>query len=212
MKELTIADTDRPDTQAVYYCLTGTEWCCMPREKVQDLGAVTNTTCCSISDLTFAAPSPIVEIIAQDANMLVSRLTVGTMGTSTTVRGVVSTGVAAQSTMVGGTAASTTGAGGSGSPTAGSSSGNAGSSSDSKMGIYVGVPLGILLAIALGVIAWLVWKRKQDAKTRNVVYEAPAYGNDAKYPSHPEIYAVRTPLEMSGEREVYSELPNSRAR
>jgi hypothetical protein len=47
------------------------------------------------------------------------------------------------------------------SPEASSLAGGGNNARDGRIGIYVGVPLGILLAIALGVIAWLAFKLKK---------------------------------------------------
>jgi hypothetical protein len=47
------------------------------------------------------------------------------------------------------------------SPQASELAGGGNNARDGRIGIYVGVPLGILLAIALGVIAWLAFKLKK---------------------------------------------------
>ena len=130
-------------THAVYYCLSGNSWCCSTG--APDFSPIINTTCCSISNLEFDATSPTV--YTQAALNFVSTIS----GASPTKTASLST----HSTSSAPTETSSVSTSPSPSSTSSSSSGS------SKTGIYVGVPLGIILALALGIIAWLVWRKRR---------------------------------------------------
>lgn len=213
---------DKPDTQAVYYCLEGTSWCCMPREHVTDLGTITNTTCCSISDLTFAAPSPIIFTVAMDEAKTTAVQIVSSLGVAT-----VSTQSAATTNTAGmsGATTGTSGNGGAVSATGGSSASSAtaapsSSGSHSMIGVYVGVPLGVVLFIALGVIGWLVLRKRKSQGSDAVqpgyasqdvpIYEAA----EPKYSQYGQQYVAPPPSELphQGVPYSYSELGDNRMR
>lgn len=196
-RELT-QSSDKPDTQAVFYCLSTDSWCCLPPQGAVDLGATLNTTCCTISDLEFTAADPVVYTHAQLAFLATAT---PTAGTSSTVTSLSSVAVAASSTLVSTTIPSQPSPSASVSP---SSSGTS-SSSNSKIGIYVGVPLGVVLAIALGVIAWLVMRRRKATRSP-AVPGPPVYQNTEKYPAHGEADMDRQPSELPGGRQFPVEL------
>jgi hypothetical protein len=159
---------DDPATHAVFYCLQTNTWCC-PTGSI-DVSQIVNTTCCSRPDLVFSAPDPVIYTVAQvdivaTATQSDVRIAATRMASAVITGGVTQ---AAQSSTSLGFATSASSA-----PAQAESS-----SSNNKIGVYVGVPLGILLAIALGVIACLVL-RNRNLKKR-----------ETGHPYHNEVNAV----------------------
>jgi hypothetical protein len=160
----------------------------------------TNTTCCTIDDLKFTAPSPLVFTIAQNqvlntATESFSSLRISTISTAK-----------ATSTSVASSATSAQGAASASALPAGTSS----SSFNSKIGIYVGVPLGIVLLIALAAIGWLFMRKRRNARSNNVTHGKPSYEAEMKYPQYAEADVGTRPSELPGGREVFVELPDNK--
>lgn len=160
---LTISIADSPDTHGIYYCLQKNSWCC-PTGQI-NTGPTINTTCCNNTDLTFTAADPVVYTTA-NINF------VSTMRASATP-------VSLQTQSSARTSGSSVSFNSQATATSASNSGTTSSNSSGpkKVAIGVGVPLGILLAIALGVIAWLVLKNKKlkQAATTHELPTNPAY-------------------------------------
>jgi beta-lactamase regulating signal transducer with metallopeptidase domain len=96
-------------------------------------------------------------------------------------------------------------------PTQSSQSSAASSStSDSKMGIYVGVPLGVLLAIALAAIAFLVVKNRKLKRAQGQQYpSARGFAQNEKVPDYAHASELGTrPGELSDRTDVAVELPH----
>lgn len=78
------------------------------------------------------------------------------------------------------------------------------------MGIYVGVPLGILLAIALAVIAWLAIQNRKLKKANSGPHEMP--GVSAPYYTDKPVAEMRAQPGELMDREVAAEMPDNRWR
>lgn len=178
---------DKPDTQAVFYCQSGTSWCCMPREGVKDLTTVTNTTCCSISDLQFTAPSPSVYTFAQDLATRTAIPADSNLATQTSNMQSTDTASPTNSQQ----AAQTTG------------NSSTTSGSNSRIGIYVGVPVGVVAFIALLAIGWLVLRKRRRT------HKGPS--PEAKQYSYSAHVDAERPSEMPNEGIAPPELPGIRA-
>lgn len=157
-----------PDTHAILYCLQAEQYCC-PIQKDIDLSSGINTTCCSSSDLVFQAADPMVYTIA-------SLDFVATASRRSTTTAVSSADTLTTTTQVSTTTSSTQPS--QSSSTSSSPPPSSSSSSDSKIGIYVGVPLGVVLLIALGIIAWLLVRKRKKAAA-GAAYQYP--------PVHPPV-------------------------
>lgn len=147
---------DKPDTHAIHYCLSANSWCC-PTGPLNG-ATIINTTCCNKADLTFSAADPVVYTIANIGDVVSTAITQGGATTSSAKTSAFASSSIAVTAFA---QPSQSVSFASSSPAASSLAGGGGDTSNSRMGVYVGVPLGILLAIALGVIAWLLFKLKK---------------------------------------------------
>ncbi|KAF2124077.1 hypothetical protein P153DRAFT_361690 [Dothidotthia symphoricarpi CBS 119687] len=191
-----------PMSHAIHYCLTSDAWCC-PTGALRDIGTPLNTTCCTITDLEFTAPDPVVYTTA---NLAVAISTIaGSASSSSATR--VSIGTLSSSALS--TGASTSQPSSSSQNSQASQTAAAGSGSSSKTGIYVGVPLGIALLAAIGVIAWFLRKRKARAAAVNSRTIPELYEDETKRPHYAEadVGPVRSELPHG---QPIAELPSSR--
>jgi hypothetical protein len=151
---------DHPDTLGVFYCLAQNSWCCSTGRT--DVGLVINTTCCSRTDLVFAAANPLIYTIAEFNFVATTVQSLRVAATSTPALtnsiSVVTGSGPAQSSQ---------------SAPPSSSSSSSSSSSNDKIGVYVGVPLGIALAIVLAIVAWLIKRKRKTRPSREPTYAYP---------------------------------------
>jgi hypothetical protein len=189
LSELTFAGPT--DSHGVFYCLKDDKWCC-PTGGFDGSQAL-NTTCCSRTDLSFTASDPLVFTIAA-VNMVA---TMSVPRPSATLTGALSSFIAATA-----------------SPTPTHSSQNAPASSsppatNSKIDLYVALPLGILLAIALGIIFWLVKRNRKPTQepADDAVRMTDIYAQEKELPRY-ELES--RPTELSDNKIMAPELATSR--
>ncbi|CAO2647660.1 Nn.00g085820.m01.CDS01 [Neocucurbitaria sp. VM-36] len=187
-----------PDTHAVFYCLQADSWCCPTG--AMDLGKTINTTCCNVSDLVFQAADPIAYTIAEEEFARTATTTTRSLSATALSQ---STTTTADSSSIAPSSQASAGALVSATPS---------SSSASRTGIYAGVPIGIVGAVTLGIIAWFVIRKPNASRADGAVQGLVENQGAEKHPYIVEADLGRRPLEMLDGQEVRAELPEKRGR
>ncbi|KAJ4986950.1 hypothetical protein SVAN01_07491 [Stagonosporopsis vannaccii] len=162
------------NTGLVMNCLKPESWCCayvggsLRDWKSQ---ANINTTCCTIDDLTFEAADPIVYATATNPIKL-STQSASTSATSTSLSSVSLPTTATQAEH---SSLPTT----DGNPEQSSNSDSTGLSTGAKVGLGVGIPLGVIGLAAIAAFFWLRRRRtaKPSSSTPSEVITSNVNGN-----------------------------------
>lgn len=161
-------------------CLKPESWCCAyVGGSLQDWKsqADINTTCCGIDDLKFEAADPIVYATATNPIKL-STASTSTSSTSTLLS-TISLPLSATTTQTDQSSVTTT------SDIAQSSSASGGMSTGAKVGLGVGIPVGVIGLAAIGAFFWL--RRRRGATIPEhppQVVASSAHGNGEVPPYH----------------------------
>ncbi|KAF3031504.1 hypothetical protein E8E12_001251 [Didymella heteroderae] len=172
------------NTGLLFKCLESESYCCAyvggslrdwPKQ------ADTNLTCCTIDDLTFKAPDPVVYATASFSNR-VSTQSTSTYSTSTYLSTISQDLTATRADITSSPTGDDAWLGGN----AQQQSTTSGLSTGAKIGIGVGIPLGVIGLAAIAALFWLRRRRQARASKNSSELYVPTSSNKGNAPPYHE--------------------------